>query len=181
MSPKAESLLFCLIQHGLLGRHFFLNCEKKMVSSLPSKIVIKKKMCMRLTHAKQGLWSQFYVVSSLSALIYSHQGEEKKWIDLCIVGPGKPGGGPASKSHKKTVGSQFRKKSSTDFIDFINFFFHFLVLYFTIFVQNKYSILNNLCWNNFQTLFLYSLSTVIWSWCLLKPTISKSSFYVGSL
>ena len=94
-----------------------------MVSSLPSKIVIKKKMCMRLTHAKQGLWSQFYVVSSLSALIYSHQGEEKKWIDLCIVGPGKPGGGPASKSHKKTVGSQFRKKSSTDFIDFIIFFF----------------------------------------------------------
>ena len=124
MSPKAESLLFCLIQHGLLGRHFFLNCEKKMVSSLPSKIVIKKKCVWDWCMPSRGSELNFMLFPP-SALIYSHQGEEKKWIDLCIVGPGKPGGGPASKSHKKTVGSQFRKKSSTDFIDFINFFFSF--------------------------------------------------------
>ena len=93
-----------------------------MVSSLPSKIVIKKKCVWDWRMPSRGSEVNFMLFPP-SALIYSHQGEEKKWIDLCIVGPGKPGGGPASKSHKKTVGSQFRKKSSTDFIDFIIFFF----------------------------------------------------------
>lgn len=128
MSPKAESLLFCLIQYGLLGRHFFLNCGKKIgFFSISFQNRYKKKCIWDWRMPSRGSEVNFMLFPP-SALIYSHQGEEKKWIDLCIVGPGKPGGGPASKSHKKTVGSQFRKKSSTnatDFIDFINFFFSF--------------------------------------------------------